>query len=86
MKRTHFTSTPNDELAMGIQTLQQRLVQNYLAGLHDSNPRIRKKAVRGLGYIGRPAVEAIPALKALCNDESPYIRDVVRWALARIDP
>jgi HEAT repeat protein len=56
----------------------------YLAGLHNRDHRTRKKAARGLGYLGPAAAEAAPALRALCDDENRSVRHVARWALDRI--
>jgi HEAT repeat protein len=71
-------------LAPGIEALQDKLLQTYLAGLQDNNPRIRRKAARGLGYLGRAAADAVPALTALREDGNPAVRQVAHWALARI--
>jgi hypothetical protein len=77
-------AAPSPELALSIAALHRRLLHAYLAGLHDRDHRARKKAARGLGYLGRAAAEAAPALRALCNDENRSVRHVARWALDRI--
>jgi HEAT repeat protein len=71
-------------LASSIAALQHRLVRAYLAGLQDGDYRARTKAARGLGYLGRAAAEAAPALRELCDDEHRSVRHVARWALDRI--
>lgn len=81
---TSNQAAPPPELAPGIKALQHKLLQTYLAGLRDSNPRVRRKAARGLGYLGRAAADAMPALNALREDGNPAVRQVAHWALARI--
>jgi HEAT repeat protein len=77
-------AAPSPELAFSIEALHRRLLHTYLAGLGDLDHRARKKAARGLGYLGRAAAEAAPALRALCDDENRSVRHVARWALDRI--
>jgi hypothetical protein len=72
------------ELAPSIKALQDKLLCTYVASLQDKSPRVRKKAARGLGYLGPAAAAAIPALGALSGDGNPAVREAVRWALARI--
>jgi hypothetical protein len=72
------------ELAQSIKALQEKLPRAYLAGLQSSNPRVRTKAARGLGYLGPAAAAAIPALGALGGDRNPAVREAAHWALARI--
>ncbi len=57
MKPNHLRPPP--ELASSIEALQEKLLRAYLAGLESSNPRVRKKAARGLGTMG-PAAAAAP--------------------------
>jgi HEAT repeat protein len=75
---------PSDDLARGIEALQEKLLGAYLRGLGDGNPRVRKKAARGLGNLGPSAAEAVPVLESLCRDRHAAVRDCARWALARI--
>jgi HEAT repeat protein len=77
-------TAPGSELVPNIEALEHKLVQNYLPGLRDRNPRIRRKAARALGYLGRAAADAVPALNALREDDNPAVRGAARWALARI--
>ena len=77
-------AAPSPELASSIAALHRRLLLTYLAGLRNRDHRARKKAARGLGYLGAAAAEAAPALRALCDDENRSVRHVARWALDRI--
>jgi hypothetical protein len=77
-------AAPSPELASSIAALHRRLLLTYLAGLHNRDHRARRKAARGLGHLGPVAAEAIPALRALCEDENRSVRHVARWALDRI--
>jgi vesicle coat complex subunit len=77
---------PPPELAPNIEALQDKLLHTYLAALRDANPRVRKKAAHGLGGLGRAAAEAVPALRAACEDENRAVRQAARWALERISP
>jgi HEAT repeat protein len=77
-------ATPSPELASRITALHCQLLHTYLAGLQNRDHRTRKRAARGLGYLGRAAAEAAPALRALCDDENQAVRHVARWALDRI--
>jgi hypothetical protein len=77
-------AVPSPELASSIEALHRRLLHTYLAGLRNRDHRARKKAARGLGYLGAAAAEAAPALRTLCNDENRSVRHVARWALDRI--
>ena len=72
------------ELAQSIKALQETLLRAYLAGLESSNPRVRTKAARGLGYLGPAAAAAISALGALGGDGNPAVRKAAHWALAKI--
>ena len=78
------SAAPSPELALSIAALHHRLLLMYLADLHHRDHRARKKAARGLGYLGAAAAEAAPALRTLCNDENRSVRHVARWALDRI--
>jgi HEAT repeat protein len=77
-------AAPAPELLPNIEALEGKLVHAYLAGLRDRNPRARRKAARALGYLGRAAADAVPALDALREDDNPAVRGAARWALARI--
>jgi hypothetical protein len=72
------------ELASSIEALHRRLLHTYVAGLRNRDHRARKKAARGLGYLGAAAAEAAAALRALCDDENRSVCHVARWALDRI--
>ncbi len=82
MKPNHVRPPP--ELSPSIEALQEKLLRAYLAGLENSNPRIRKKAARGLGSMGPAAAAAVPALNALGGDGNSAVREAVHWALSRI--
>jgi HEAT repeat protein len=75
---------PADDLARAIRALNEKLLGAYLRRVGDRNPRIRRKAAKGLGSLGPLAAEAVPALESLCRDRHPAVRDSARWALAKI--
>ena len=79
-----YHSAPAPELLPNIEALEAKLMHAYLSGLGDRNPRVRRKAARALGYLGRAAADAVPALDALREDDNPAVRGAARWALARI--
>ncbi len=77
--------TATDDLAVGVRALQDKLLQAYLARVHDRNPRARKKAVRGLASLGAAAYQAVPVLRTLSGeDEDAAVRAAARWALDQI--
>ena len=77
-------AAPAPELLPSIAALEAKLLQTCLPRLRDHNPRIRRKAARALGYLGRAALAAVPALNALREDDNPAVRGAALWALARI--
>jgi HEAT repeat protein len=79
-------SAPPPDLAPNIEALQNELIRAHLAGVRDANPRVRKKAAHGLGRLGPAAASAVPALRALCDDENRTVCQAARWALGRIAP
>jgi hypothetical protein len=77
---------PANDLARGMEALNEKLLGAYLRRIGDGNPRVRRKAARGLGSLGPFAAEAVPVLESLCSDRHPGVRDCARWALAKIRP
>jgi len=54
-----------DSLANQMLALNELLLRERIKGLHDANPRLRRKAARGLSDLGKVAERAIPFSK-LC--------------------
>jgi HEAT repeat protein len=75
---------PAGDLAIGMRALQKVLLETYLKGLSDCNPRVRRKAARGLGNLGAAASDAVPVLETLCRDRHATVRDSARCALVKI--
>lgn len=53
--------------------------------LKDDNFQVRYLSCRLLGDIGPDAVDALPGIRALMNDEHQYIRDAARNSLGQIE-
>src|SRR5262249_46814925 len=81
--KPHGAATAEESL-QNIEALKAKLLRTYLPGLRDDNPRIRRKAARGLGFLGAAAAAAVPALDALQEDDNAAVRGAARWALSRI--
>jgi HEAT repeat protein len=61
-------------------------VPTLLELLHEECAQNRKLAAWTLGYIGRGAVEAIPALLVAVRDSDEGVRTMAREALEKINP
>src|SRR5208337_5442056 len=64
------------------------MIDDLIADLRSPDPLVRVRAAPALGDLGVAAVEAIPALLSLTQDESqhPLIRVMAAAAVAKIDP
>lgn len=54
--------------------------------LSDPVTRVRRDAVRSLGYIGPAAREAVPEIKKLVEDKEEMVREAARAALKKVAP
>lgn len=52
--------------------------------LEDEDSDVRAMAAENLGYIGKGAAQAVPALERMKDDAHPIVRARVDWALQRI--
>ena len=68
----------------GCQTQEQK-VERLITELGHKETKDRKNAARALGSIGEGAVDAVPALIQLLQDqdEDPWVRLNAEWALFR---
>jgi HEAT repeat protein len=53
--------------------------------LKDSNPQVRFSACHVLANIGPDAVSALPQLRELTKDQTPFVQNAARNAIARIE-
>lgn len=74
----------NDTLAQRMLALNQVLLAQYMNGLRNDNPRVRRKSVRGLASLGSLAEGAIPTLELLLKDKDRKVREAVAEALKSI--
>jgi HEAT repeat protein len=64
--------------------LNEVLLHQRIKGLHDANPRVRRKAARGLAGLGGLAEGAIPLLEALLDDPDRRVREAAAETLKGI--
>ena len=74
----------DDTLAGRMLALNQVLLGQYLKGLGDASPRVRRKSIRGLESLRGLAVVAIPALEKALEDEDLTVRKAAAAALGTI--
>jgi HEAT repeat protein len=74
-----------DSLADQMLALNEVLLRERMKGLHDANPRLRRKAARGLSDLGKVAERAIPLLEALLVDPDRRVREAAGQTLKRIN-
>jgi hypothetical protein len=85
------SSKERDRL-IAVRLLQQRkgdpaqVVPALIGALKDTENDIRWSAAIGLGYFGKQARDAIPALEAAQRDRDARVREAAGVALSRIDP
>jgi HEAT repeat protein len=63
-----------------------QVVPALIDALEDKAVDIRLSAAIGLGYFGKQARDAIPALQAAQRDRDARVREAAGKALSRIDP
>lgn len=67
-------------------TVHGKSVEHWLQALHDSDPRIRKKAIESLGNMGADNPATVPALIGVLEDREPRVRGAAVLALLKIGP
>jgi HEAT repeat protein len=67
-------------------TVHGKPVEYWLNALHDSDARIRKKAVESLGNVGAENSAIVPALIATLEDRDANVRSAAVLALLKIGP
>ena len=74
----------DDTLAGRMLALNQMLLGQYLKGLGDESPQVRRKSIRGLASLRGLAVVAIPALEKALEDKNLKVREAAAAALEAI--
>ena len=74
----------DDTLAGRMLALNQVLLGQYLKGLGDESPQVRRKSIRGLESLRGLAVVAIPALETALEDKDLKVREAAAAALGTI--
>jgi HEAT repeat protein len=74
-----------DALADQMLALNEVLLRERIKRLHDANPRLRRKAARGLSDLGKVAERAIPLLESLLVDPDRRVREAAAQSLKRIN-
>ena len=64
----------------------QEAIKALVATLSDPVPRVRRDAVRSLGYIGPKARETLPAIQKLSEDPEEIVRQAAKNAIQAIAP
>ena len=77
--------TSKDTLADQKLALNEVLLRERIKGLRDANPRLRRKAARGLWDLSKIAKRAIPLLEALLVDPDRRVREAAAQTLKRIN-
>ncbi len=78
------TKGNKESLANQMLALNEVLLQQRIKGLQDPNPRLRRKAARGLSGLGKVAERAIPLLEVLLNDPDRRVREAAAETLKGI--
>jgi HEAT repeat protein len=60
------------------------LIRKLIEKLGDRDPLVRRNAAGALRMQGPRAVEALPALRTLIDDEDPRVRNEAEQAVARL--
>ena len=74
----------DDTLAGRMLALNQLLLGQYLKGLGDESPQVRRKSIRGLESLRGLAAVAVPALEKALEDEDLTVRKAAAAALGTI--
>jgi HEAT repeat protein len=74
----------DDTLAGRMLALNQKLLGQYLKGLENDSPQVRRKSIRGLESLRSLAVVAIPALEKALEDQNLQVRKAAAAALQSI--
>jgi HEAT repeat protein len=74
-----------EHLAERMLALNELLVHQYMKGLKDGSPRVRRKSVHGLESLGGLARVAIPCLELLLKDPDRKVREAAASALRVIE-
>ena len=74
----------DDTLAGRMLALNQMLLGQYLKGLGDKSPQVRRKSIRGLASLRGLAVVTIPALEKALEDKNLKVRKAAAAALGTI--
>jgi HEAT repeat protein len=67
-------------------TVHGKPVEYWLQALHDSDARVRKKAVESLGNVGPDNSLTVPALIGALDDRESQVRRAAVLALLKIGP
>ena len=78
------TNEHDDSPAGRMLALNEVLLHQYLKGLADANPRIRRKAAHRLAGLGKAAERALPQLEVLLLDPDRHVRDAAALTVKRI--
>ncbi len=78
------TKESKESLADQMLALNEVLLHQRIKGLQDPNPRLRRKAARGLSDLGKVAERALPLLEALLNDPDRRVREAAAETLKSI--
>ncbi len=78
------TKESKESLADQMLALNEVLFHQRIKGLQDPNPRLRRKAARGLSGLGKLAERAIPLLEVLLNDPDRRVREAAAETLKSI--
>ena len=67
-------------------TVHGKSVEYWLTALHDSDVRVRKKAVESLGNVGADNSATVPGLIGALEDRDARVRETAVLALLKIGP
>jgi HEAT repeat protein len=79
------TKGSKESLADRMLALNEVLLHQRMKGLQDPNPRLRRKAARGLSDLGKVAERAVPLLEALLKDPDRRVREAAAQTLKSIN-
>jgi HEAT repeat protein len=79
------TKESKESLADQMLALNEVLLHQRMKGLQNPNPKVRRKAARGLLGLGKVAEKAIPLLEALREDPDRKVREAAAETLNSIN-